>query len=103
MLSASSSTVLWLEGEHDIANVRQLSVTLARAIAADDADLIIVDMSGVEFLGASTVGAIVRARDITRSANRSLVVRSPSPRAMRVLNLCGLAELVVSGELSGVR
>lgn len=86
-------TVVWLRGEQDIAAAAALSETLAWAIALDDADLV-VDLSRVNFMGAATVGVIIRAREFLRPQSRSVVVRSPSTCARRVLDLCGLADLL---------
>ncbi|MGI8792500.1 MAG: STAS domain-containing protein [Acidimicrobiales bacterium] len=83
-------TVVWLRGEHDIATVAALSETIARAVAFDDADFAI-DLSGVEFMGAATVDVIIRTRELLASHSRSLVLRSPSRSARRVLDLCGVA------------
>jgi anti-sigma B factor antagonist len=85
--------VVWLRGEHDVSAVAALWETLARAIALDDADLL-VDLSGVEFMDASTVGVINRAHQLLRLRSRTLALRSPSTRARRVLDLCDLADLV---------
>jgi anti-anti-sigma factor len=57
---AADRTVVWLRGEHDVSTVSALSQTMARAIALDDGDLV-VDLSGVQFMDAATVGVIVRA------------------------------------------
>ena len=62
---------------------------MARAIALDDADLVL-DLSGVEFMDAATVRLIIRAREFLRLRSRSLTLRSPSTHARRVLDLCGL-------------
>lgn len=86
-------TVVWLRGEHDIATLAQLSVTITYATRLDDGDLV-VDLSGVTFMDASTIGTLVVARDGLRVRSRSLSVRAPSPRARRLLNLCGLAALI---------
>lgn len=86
-------TVVWLRGEHDIATKAELSETLARAIAIDDAHLV-VDLSQVQFMDASTVGVIVRARDLLLPHSRVLSLRAPARCARRVLDACGLAELV---------
>src|SRR5688500_17284849 len=83
-------TVVWLRGDYDIAMKVSLVVSLARAAKRDDADLI-VDLSEVTFMDASTISALVGARNRLRS--RSLVLRAPSPRARRLLELCGLAHL----------
>jgi anti-anti-sigma factor len=78
-----------LRGEHDVSTVTALSETLARAIAADHADLV-VDLSGVQFMDAATVGVIVRAREFLGARSRCLTLRSPSRCASRVLHLCGV-------------
>lgn len=88
-------TVVWVRGEHDIATKAPLVVAIARAAQGDDADLL-VDLSEVTFMDASTVGAIVGSRNRLRSRSQSLEVRAPSPAARRVLELCGLAHLVHS-------
>jgi anti-anti-sigma factor len=85
--------VVWLQGEHDVSTVAALSATLARAIAFDEADLV-VDLSGVEFMGAATVGVIVRARDFLRLRSRRVTLRSPSPCVGRLLDVCGIADLI---------
>jgi anti-anti-sigma factor len=85
--------VVCLRGEHDLAAVAELSATMAQAIALGEGDLV-VDLSRVEFMSASTVGVLVWARELLRARSRSLVVRSPSTCARRVLELCELADLV---------
>jgi anti-anti-sigma factor len=97
------STVLWagrepdvvvvrLRGEHDISTEGALCLVLARAIAADDASLVL-DMSEVSFISASTLGVIIRAREFLRPRSRSLTVRSPSAQVRRVIETCGLDDL----------
>jgi anti-anti-sigma factor len=82
-------TVVRLRGEHDTSTVDELSQTVARAIALDDGDLVI-DLSGVEFMGAATIGVLVSASQALGLRTRSLTVRSPSTRAQRVLDVCGI-------------
>jgi anti-anti-sigma factor len=86
-------TVVWLRGEHDVSTVAALSETLARAIALDDAD-VVVDLSEVHFMGAATVGVIIRAREFLRLRSRFLVLRSPSECARRFVELCGHSDLL---------
>jgi anti-sigma B factor antagonist len=86
-------TVVWLEGEHDVSTVAALSETVARAIALDDADLV-VDLSGVQFMAGASVGVIIRACEFLRLLSRSLALRSPSPCVRRVLEVCGLLDLL---------
>jgi anti-anti-sigma factor len=86
-------TVVWLRGEHDVSTVDALSETLAGAMAIGDCDLV-VDLSEVEFMGAATIGVLVRARELLQSRSRSLVLRSPSRCARRILDLCGQGDLL---------
>lgn len=86
-------TVVWLRGEHDASTVAALSETMARAVALDDSDLV-VDLSEVQFIGAATIGIIIRTREFLRLRSRSLSLRSPSTCAGRILDVCGLADLL---------
>jgi anti-anti-sigma factor len=85
-------TVVWLEGEHDIASLFAVAEALALAIALDDRDLV-VDLSNVEFMGAETVDILVRARDFLQAQSRSLTLRAPAGCAKRVLDLCELTDV----------
>jgi len=97
-------TIIWLRGEHDIATDGALRRTLERAIALNDA-AIVVDLSKVELMSASTIGVILAARDVLRQQSRSLTMRAPSPHVRRVISLCGLQNLLIPGvrdEMAGV-
>jgi anti-sigma B factor antagonist len=87
--SADEPTVVWLRGEHDLSTIHALSDALSRAIAVDDRDLV-VDLSNVEFMGAATIGVLVRARLDVQARGRTLTLRAPSRVASRVLGLCGV-------------
>jgi anti-anti-sigma factor len=89
----SDRTVVWLRGEHDVSTVAALSETMARAIALDDAD-VVVDLSDVQFMAAATVRVIIRAREFLRLRSRFLVLRSPSECARRILDVCGHSDLL---------
>lgn len=86
-------TVVWLGGEHDITSVPTLTGTLERAISADQTDLV-VDLSGVTFIGAAPVEALTRSLEILRLQSRTLTVRSPSAFIRRVLGLCGFPGVI---------
>ena len=86
----ADGSVVWLRGEHDLFTLAGLWETMARAIAFDDGD-VVVDLSAVDFMDASTIGVLVRARTLLGKRSRSLTLRTPSTRASRVLGLCGLA------------
>jgi anti-sigma B factor antagonist len=86
-------TVVWVRGEHDTTTNASLADSIARAAQLEDVPLLI-DLSAVTFMDASTVGAIVASRNRLRSHGQSLEVRAPSAPARRVLELCGLAHLI---------
>jgi anti-sigma B factor antagonist len=86
-------TVVWLEGEYDIATAVVLGATLANASSRDDADLV-VDLSGVTFIDAATIGVLIRGGNGLRRESRSLTLRSPSRWARRLLDIWGLTALV---------
>jgi len=85
--------VVWLWGEHDASTDSALCLTLARAIALDTAGLIL-DLSGVEFLGPSTLVIILRARAYLGERSTSLTLRSPSAVAGDIIDACGLSDLL---------
>lgn len=84
------ATVVRLTGEHDLSTVAELSATLARAIALDDTDLVL-DLSGIAFMDASTVRVMLRAQGFLIRRGRSLRLRSPATCARLVLKSSGLA------------
>ena len=81
--------MLWLGGEHDIATADVVAGALAAAIATDHTD-VIVDLSGVEFLGAATIHLLERSRVLLRRQGRSLTLGFPSKCARRALALADL-------------
>lgn len=85
-------TVVRLGGEHDAFSAAELSEAMTRAMALDEGDLV-VDLSEVTFMAATTVGVILRARALLGLQSRALLVRAPSPCARRILDLCGEADL----------
>jgi len=93
--------VIWLWGEHDASTDGLLCLTLARAIAFDRAGLVL-DLSKVGFMGASTLGVIIRVREFLRQQSRSLTVRAPSACVQQVMDACGSNDLLgPSPEMAG--
>ena len=89
-------TVVWLRGDHDLTTKVTLAVAIARA-ARHDSTGVLVDLSMVTFMDASTIGAIVGSHTRLQVRGQVLQVRSPSRPARRVLELCGLTNLIHSG------
>ena len=91
----SARTVVWVRGEQDLSTEAELWQTITSSIDGADADLV-VDLSEVEFMGVATVRVFLRAAELLRQNSHSLRIRAPSKRALRVLDLCGLTDLVES-------
>ena len=91
--AAEGATVVWLQGDHDVATEGELRRVLLRAIEANDA-AIVLDLSEAGLISASTLGVIVAARKALRSRSRSLTVRSASASAQRIIGICGLGSLL---------
>ena len=89
----ASPTVVRLRGLQDASTDPVLCRALARAIAVDDA-AIVVDLSEAEPMGLSTLAVIVRAREFLRFWSRPLTVRSPSPSARRLIGIWLLKDLL---------
>ena len=88
----TGQTIVWLAGVYDASTRSAVVERLAEATSTDDPHLI-VDLSEVEFIGASTFGLLVRVRNALQRQSRGLSLRSPSPRTKRLLEVCGLADL----------
>jgi anti-anti-sigma factor len=91
--SRAKLSVIWLGGEHDIATKDVLAAVLAEAIALDE-PAVVIDLSGVHFISAATIGVIVGAKTLLARRGRSLFLRAPPPFVRRVFDLCGLSELL---------
>jgi anti-sigma B factor antagonist len=89
----ANRNVVWLRGEYDISTETALSHTMAQAMALDERDLV-VDLSGVQFMDAATIGVFIRTRNDLRLQFRSLTLRSCSRFARRLLDLCDLTDLL---------
>jgi anti-anti-sigma factor len=85
--------VVWVGGEHDSATAMNVSSRIAQAARLDDSDLV-VDLSSITFMDASTIGAIVASHNRLLGRSHSLSVRAPSPLARRLLTMCELAFLI---------
>ena len=86
-------TVVWLRGSYDLSSVTALAELMARAIAIDEGDLV-VDLNQVQFIDAASVGVLARVREFLGLRSRSLVLRSPSRSARRVLHEYDLTDRV---------
>jgi anti-anti-sigma factor len=89
--------VVHLTGELDLSNLEDQRRMIAGAIAGRTS--VVVDLSGVQFMDASTIGLLAASASRVRAIGGSFAVRLPSPLAARVLAICGLDGLVVDRPL----
>ena len=87
-----STTVVYLAGELDLSTLDEEHRTMARAIALELP--LVVDLSGVTFMDATTIRLLVRSADYQHARARSFAIRRPSRFAARLLTMCGLDGLV---------
>jgi len=85
-------TIIWLLGDQDVATAGRLRDRLDSAIAADDSD-IAIDMSGVTFMDAATIGTLIGGRNHLRMLARRLTIRDSPPCTRRLLDVCELRDL----------
>lgn len=86
-------TVVSICGDHDRTSRELVAGTIARAALLDHAD-VVIDLSGVTFMDASLIGAIVDGHHRLLADSRALTVRAPTERARRLLEVCGLGFLI---------
>jgi len=96
----ATHTVVALRGELDAAALSSLAESFDEAIERDESD-VVIDLAGVDFIGAAWIGTFVRSRAYLESQDRALTVRAPSRVAHRLLDLCGLANLIELAPCSG--
>ena len=97
-LAASESaegraTVVELRGEGDLSTLPVIVGALVRAISDHDGP-VIVDLAGLTFVDTGAVRAFGRAWKFLDDRGRTLVLRSPSRLALRIITLLGISHLV---------
>jgi anti-anti-sigma factor len=85
-------TTVFAVGEFDLATAHLIADALARACELDVP--VVVDLSGVRFADASTLGLVVQAHTRLAARGRELSVASPSAAVLRLMELTGLGWLV---------
>jgi anti-sigma B factor antagonist len=82
---------LVVKGELDIANAPHLDAALERAFA--EADDVVLDLSGVEFIDSSGLYAVVIAvREAPASGKRLRISASLSAQVQRLFDLAGMKD-----------
>ncbi len=94
-LSIEASTdeggsTLTLSGEVDPHTTEQLDAAVDGALDADPR--LVLDLGGVTFIDSAGLRSLIRAQRQAEEASGSLVLRSPRPSTLRVLEITGLTD-----------
>jgi anti-anti-sigma factor len=85
-----TSAVLRLRGEADVSVVPRLRLRLADLVEprrAEPVDAVVVDLADLEFLDLAALNVLVEAGQALRQRGGELVLRAPSRRVQRLLEL----------------
>lgn len=82
-------TVITVSGDLDVAGAPELRQVIVSAVA-DGEVLIVLDLTGVEFIDSFGLGVVVGALKRTRQRGGDLSVVCPERRVRRVFELCDL-------------
>ncbi len=80
-------------GEIDMATSSTLRAYIDGVIVLERGD-IVLDLSGVGFMDSTGLGVIVKAARDLEAKGFELVLRAPSPRVRRVLQITGIGRLI---------
>lgn len=86
------AAVLAVSGEIDIHSAPLLTARLAEL--EDSAGTVVVDLTGVEFLDSSALGALVGAHRRATAAGRSLRLVCDRPHILKVFRITRLDEVI---------
>jgi anti-sigma B factor antagonist len=78
-------------GELDLATAADVEAELLR-VEATDAEAIVLDLSGVDFIDSSGIRLIVTADARSRADSNRLSLVRPSDGVFRVFEICGVAD-----------
>jgi len=97
--------VVVLRGELDVTDAADAEAAITALLAPGRS--LIIDMSALDFIDCSSLGALVRVQALARCAGGDMVLAAPQRRALRLLALTGmdhgfLVHASVAGAVAGV-
>ena len=82
--------VVTLTGELDVASAPELVIVLQDG-ALDVADTVELDMERVSFVDSTGIGVLVSTHRRMNAHGRALIIRSPQPRPVKLIQISGLS------------
>ena len=89
--NADATAVISVSGELDLASSPALEEELER-VAQSDAQLVVVDLRGLEFMDSTGLSVLVRAHQRAEENGRRLGLVNGSQQVQRLLTLTGVAD-----------
>jgi anti-anti-sigma factor len=89
---AGGQAVVTLRGELDLASTPALAGHLTAAVAAGGPS-VIVDLAGLEYVGYSGLGVLVRVGKWLRESGGDLALAAPQPQVRKILLVTGLIDV----------
>ena len=89
--NADATTVISVSGELDLASSPALEEELER-VAQSDAQLVVIDLRGLEFMDSTGLSVLVRAHQRAEENGRRLGLVNGSQQVQRLLTLTGVAD-----------
>lgn len=93
VLARGDETILRLAGDIDIHSAPEVSEQLNR-LQSGGTSAIVVDLSGVNFLDSSALGALVAAHRAQTEAGGTLKLAAPREHVRKVFRITRLAEVI---------
>lgn len=87
-----SAALLQVSGELDLASSPLLERELERAFHNEGPGLVIIDMSGLEFMDSTGLSVLIRAHNRAQETGHRLGVAGGSQQVRRLLSLTGVAD-----------
>ncbi|MHA3702596.1 STAS domain-containing protein [Jatrophihabitans sp. YIM 134969] len=84
------AVVIAVAGDLDIATADHLFRDAHEALRSREGSTLVLDLSGVSFLDSSGIGTLVELRNVATDTGGQLVLRRPSARTRRLLEITAL-------------
>ena len=84
--------IVTIGGDLEYGTAGPLRTTLLE-FSQRDADVLVLDMRGVEFLDSTGISLLIQAKQRFDAQGTRFVLRHPPPRVTRVLEIAGVADM----------
>lgn len=83
-------SVLSVSGAIDVQS-RESLITAARSVLDLGAKVLVLDLAEITFMDSTGIGALVELGHDAEDADADFIIRNPSPRVTRILDMTGLS------------